>query len=195
MRHRLAAQSRACRTRPRVLAAGLAAAGLAAASTLTGCATASDPVPGCGAPLRLAIIAQSVPGASYVPCIRQLPQGWTTSSFDPARGATSFTLNSDRAPGEPVTVRLAAGCRPGRATPSPPRAPGVATYTWLASISPRVTGRLYDVFPGGCVTYRFDFPLGPHIGLMEEFGSAIGLYSRQQLRRTLKQELGVELDP
>ena len=195
MRHRPAAKPRDCRTRPRMLAAALAAVGLAAASTLTGCAAVRDPVPGCGAPLRLAIIAQSVPGASYVPCIRPLPQGWSTSSFDPARGATSFTLNSDRAPGSPVTVRLVASCRPGAASPSPPRAPGVLTYTRLTSLSPQVTGRLYDVFPGGCVTYSFSFPLGPHIGLMEEFEGAVGLYSRQQLRLTLEHQLGVELDP
>ena len=183
------------RPRPWVLAGWLAAAGLAVASTLTGCAAVRDEVPGCGAPLRLAIIAQSVPSASYVPCIRQLPQGWTTSSFDPLRGATRFTLNSDRAPGSPVTIRLVPRCSPGAASSVPPRAPGVLTFTRLYSLSPRVTGRLYDVFPGGCVTYSFSFPLGVHIGLMEEFESAVGLYSRQQLRVTLEQQLGVELDP
>jgi hypothetical protein len=71
----------------------------------------------------------------------------------------------------------------------------VLTFTRLYSLSPRVTGRLYDVFPGGCVTYSFSFPLGLHIGLMEEFESAVGLYSRQQLRVTLERQLGVELDP
>ncbi len=192
MRHRGVVRRR---VRPWLYAASLAAAGLAVASTLTGCAAARDQVPGCRAPLRLAIIAQSVPSASYVPCIRQLPQGWTTSSFDPLRGATSFTLNSDRAPGNPVTVLLVARCRPGAASSVPPRAPGVLTFTRLYSLSPRVTGRLYDVFPGGCVTYSFSFPLGPHIGLMEEFESAVGLYSRQQLRVTLERQLGVELDP
>jgi hypothetical protein len=117
------------------------------AAPLTGCATFSGRVPRCGDPLRLAIVAQSVPGAAYVPCIRELPQGWTTSGFDPAGGGTTFLLNSDRAPGQLVTVRLAATCRIGRASPSPPRAPGVLTYTRLTSISPRFAGRLYDVFP------------------------------------------------
>jgi hypothetical protein len=188
-------QRGAVRHRPWVPAGWLAAAGLAVASTLTGCAAVHDEVPGCGAPLRLAVIAQSVPSASYVPCIRQLPQGWTTSSFDPLRGATSFTLNSDRAAGSPVTIRLVARCSPGAASSVPSRAPGVLTFTRLYSLSPRVTGRLYDVFPGGCVTYSFSFPLGLHIGLMEEFEGAVGLYSRQQLRVTLEKQLGVELDP
>jgi hypothetical protein len=175
------------------LAASLAAVLLAA--PLAGCATSNGTVPRCDDPLRLAIIAQSVPGAAYVPCIRELPQGWTTSGFDPARGGTTFLLNSDRAPGRPVTVRLAVTCRTGRASPSPPRAPGVLTYTRLTSISPRFVGRLYDVFPGGCVSYSFNFTTGPHIALMEQFEGAIGLYPRQQLRLVLKHKLGVELNP
>lgn len=179
----------------RRISAAVLAAVLLAAGMLTGCAALRDTVPGCGEPLRLAIIAQSVPGAAYLPCIRQLPQGWTTSAFDPVRGSTTFALNSDRAPGRPVQVRLAAACRLDGATPSPPRAPGVLTYTRLTPITSRVAGRLYDVFPGGCVSYSFNFDLGPHIALMEQFETAIGLYSRQQLRLTLKRKLGVELDP
>ena len=136
-----------------------------------------------------------MPGAAYVPCIRQLPQGWTTSAFDPARGGTSFLLNSDRPPGRPVTVRLAATCKIGRASPSPPRAPGVLTYTRLTSISPGFAGRLYDVFPGGCVSYSSTSPPARTYALMEQFESAVGLYSRQQLRLVLKKKLGVELNP
>ena len=173
----------------------LAAVMLAAAASLTGCAAAGDTVPGCGDPLRLAIVAQSVPSASYLPCIRDLQPGWTTSGFDPTQDGTSFLLNSDRSPGQPVTVRLTTACRISGASPSPARAPGVLTYTRLDSIRPRFAGRLYDVFPGGCVTYAFDFSHGSQIALMEQFKAAVGLYPRQQLRLVLKQELGVELNP
>ena len=173
----------------------LATVMLAAGAVLCGCAASSGTVPGCGDPLRLAIIAQSVPGASYLPCLLDLPQGWSTSGFDPSQDGTSFLLNSDRSPGQPVTVRLTATCTTGGASPSPPRAPGVLTYTRLDSISPRFAGRLYDVFPGGCVSYTFDFALGSQIALMEQFEEAVGLYPRQQLRLVLKQKLGVELNP
>jgi hypothetical protein len=167
----------------------------AAAGTLIGCSAAlSAPVPGCGDPLRLAIIAQSVPGAAYIPCIRQLPPGWSASAFDPARGGTRFMLTSDLAPGTPVVVQLAAACRIDGATPSPSRAAGVLTYTRLPSISPRYVGSLYDVFPGGCVSYGFNFDRQQY-ALIGQFESAVGLYSRQQLRLILKRKLGVELDP
>jgi hypothetical protein len=173
----------------------LAAVMLAAGAGLTGCASASDPVPGCRDPLRLAIVAQSVPSASYLPCIRDLPPGWTTAGFDPTQDGTSFLLDFDRSPGQPVTVQLTTACRISGASPSPARAPGVLTYTRLDSIRPRFAGRLYDVFPGGCVTYAFDFSHGSQIALMEQFKAAVGLYPRQQLRLVLKQELGVELNP
>lgn len=97
-----------------VLAAGALIMG---ATMVTDCAALRDTVPGCGDPLRMAIIAQSVPGAAYVPCIRQLPQGWSTSAFDPGNAGTRFALNSDRAPGAPVIVQLAAGCRVDGAPP------------------------------------------------------------------------------
>jgi hypothetical protein len=168
---------------------------LVAAVTLAGCATSVDAVPRCDDPLRLAIVAQSVPSASYLPCILDLRPGWKTAGFDPTQDDTSFLLDSDRSPGRPVTVRLTTVCRISGASPSPARAPGVLTYTRLDSIRPRFAGRLYDVFPGGCVTYTFDFSHGSQIALTEEFKAAIGLYPRQQLRLVLKRKLGVELNP
>ncbi len=178
-------------------AAAAAVAITATATALTGCAVVSgNTVPGCGDAQRLAIIAQSVPSASYVPCITGLPPGWRATSFDPASGGTSFLLQSDRDPGRPVRVSLTADCAFARATPQPARAPGVRTYLWLGTISSRFAGTVYDVFPGGCVTYSFDFVPGPdHIALMEQWEGAAGLYSRQQLRLDLRKELGVELDP
>jgi hypothetical protein len=168
---------------------------LVASALLSGCTALSHTAPGCGDPLRVTIIAQSLPSASYLPCIRTLPEGWNSSGFAPSDRGTSFLLNSDRSPGRPVVVRLAATCRPGDASSSPSRGPGVLTYTRLTSVAPRFAGRLYDVFPGGCVTYGFDFALGSQIALMEQFEQAVGLYPRQQLRLVLKHEPGVELDP
>ena len=105
-------------------------AGVLLAAPLTGCATFSGRVPRCGDPLRLAIVAQSVPGAAYVPCIRELPQGWTTSGFDPGRGGTTFLLNSDRAAGRPVTV-------PARGhLPDQPRQPLPTAGTRRAHLHP-----------------------------------------------------------
>lgn len=62
------------------------------------------------------------------------------------------------------------------------------------SISPRYAGTLFDVFPGGCVTYEFDFERGAHISLMEELQQAIDLYPRRELRLAVRDQLGVDID-
>jgi hypothetical protein len=175
------------------LAAALAAA-LAAGLGLAGCSTLRGAAPGCTSVSRLAIVAQSVPGASYIPCIARLPEGWTASAFQPSTGKTRFALTSDRAAGHSVRVSLASVCDVAGATPTTPRGEGVRTYIRLRSITPRYAGTLFDAFAGGCITYQFDFPRGPHIGLMEDFQGAVALVSRQQLRLDLRHQLGLELD-
>ena len=174
--------------------AALAAAVLAS-SALTGCASTPSDVPDCEASHRLAIVAQSVPDAAYVPCIAGLAEGWTTSRFDVGGGRTRFNLIPHRAGSRAVRVTFEAACDVGGAVPTTARADGVRTSIQLVSISPRYAGILSDVFPGGCVTYGFDFPRGPHIGLMEELDATVGLLSRRELRIELHDRLGLELDP
>lgn len=152
-------------------------------------------MPACASPQRVALVAQSVPSASYVPCVTTLPAGWVAGGFVAVDGHTSFRLASDRAEGRPVLVQLVPSCVVAGATATAPRGAGVRTYTRLRSISPRYAGTLLDVFAGGCVTYRFDFPRGPHITLMEDFQSAVGLYPRQELALRVGHQLGVSFGP
>jgi hypothetical protein len=160
----------------------------------TGCADAGAAVPACEPTQRLGIVAQSVPGAAYVPCIATLPAGWSVESFHVDDAGARFTLRSDRAR-EPVEVALVARCAVGAATPVAPRDEGVRTYQLARSIAPRYAGRILDVFANGCVTYDFDFARGPHIALIDELGQAVRLYPRRQLRQELRDDLGVDLDP
>lgn len=162
----------------------------------TGCGlSSSTATPRCTSTERLVLVAQSVPGASYLPCVRALPQGWRATGFDARTGSTTMTLLSDRSGGRPVEVVLRRRCDLTGATAAVPHAEGLRTYLRLQSISPTYAGSMYDVFPGGCVRYRFAFPRGPHIPLMEQLGAAVGLVRRADLRLDLRRELGVELDP
>jgi hypothetical protein len=175
-------------------ATSLAGAVLLAAS-VTACGSALASAPACTASTRLALVAQSVPTAAYVPCVADLPAGWTVTSFAAQDGRTDFSLLSDRAEGRAVDVRLTERCSLAGATPEPPRTVGGRTYLRLDSIAPRYAGTLYDVFPGGCVSYRFDFARGPHIALMEGLLESVDLLPRRQLRLDLRRQLDVELDP
>ena len=158
------------------------------------CASPETAAPRCQAGQRLAIVAQSVPAASYLPCIDELPPGWEVDRFHVDNNGTRFSLLSDRAD-EPVDVRLDDACDVGAATPVTPRDEGVRTLQRVDSVSPRYTGALFDVFPGGCVSYEFAFERGPHIALTEAFHAAVQLYSRRQLRQELRDALGITLDP
>jgi hypothetical protein len=151
--------------------------------------------PGCGEDRHLALVAQSVPAAAYVPCVLELRPGWTAATFDPRSGHTTFTLVSDRDEDHPVQIDFRPSCDVTNATSTTPRADGVRTYLEVTSISPRYAGTLSDVFPGGCVTYRFDFERGPHIALVDDFENEVGLRSRQELRRALQTTYDVQLDP
>jgi hypothetical protein len=169
---------------------------LATVLLAAGCGlTTETAVPHCGEPERLAVVAQSVPTAAYLPCLRGLPQGWRVTAFTVERGRSEVSLLSDRSGGHPVHVTLTNRCDVRGASPAPARAEGVRSYVRLASITPDYTGTLYDAFAGGCLRSVFAFPRGPHIPLLEDLSAAVGLVSRQDLRLALRKELGVELDP
>lgn len=159
-----------------------------------GCADAGTAMPRCRSGQRLGIVAQSVPSASYLPCIEVLPAGWRTDDFEVDEDGARFELRSDRAD-RAVTVELSPACRRGGSTPIAPRAEGVRSYVRVDSISPRYTGRFFDVFAGGCVTADFSLERGPHIALVDELRQIVGLYPRRQLSNELADELGITLDP
>jgi hypothetical protein len=166
----------------------------AVAALTASCGRAEEAAPGCEPDQRLGIVAQSLPTASYVPCIVELAPGWSFRTFEVDDRGTSLTLGSDRAD-EPVEVELRADCDIEGAVPISARAEGVRTYQLLTGITPTYAGTLFDVFPGGCITYRFRFDRGPHIALMDELQRTVALYSRRQLRQDLRAELGLDLEP
>jgi hypothetical protein len=171
----------------------LAAALLSLSSA--GCGASALTMPGCGSLERVGLIAQSVPSASYIPCLVDLPTGWQSSDFKVEAGRTRVKLSSDRAPGHPVKIDFRSSCAAGSATPFTPRTAGGRSYLQLRSIDPRYAGTMFDVFPGGCVTYQFDFARGRHIALMAELEQAVGFLTRRQLALDLRRRLGVELQP
>jgi hypothetical protein len=156
------------------------------------CAGAERAAPRCDSSERLALVAQSVPEASYLPCIADLAAGWSVTDWEIRSGRTSLTLESDRA-AAPVTVELVEQCDPTGATPLTPRDAGVRTQQLLDGITPAYRGTVFDVFPGGCVTYRFDFERGPHIALMDELLASVQLHPRRVLRQELLDQLGVDV--
>ena len=103
-------------------------AGLVTATLLLGgCAVGTGgAAPRCEPGMRLATLAQSVPEAAYVPCVEELPAGWTFEGLHVDDDGATMTLESDRADRD-VRVELAESCDIAEATPITPSDEGVRT--------------------------------------------------------------------
>ncbi len=61
------------------------------------------------------IQAQTVPSASFVPCVSELKPGWEYNDLAPESGRTRFEIDSDRVGNAFLTVTLTASCDIGDA--------------------------------------------------------------------------------
>jgi hypothetical protein len=100
------------------------------------------------------------PSAAYVPCISELPTGWSFEGLDVDDDGATISLESDRAD-RPVEIALASSCDVSDATPITPSDEGVrARTTGSTRSTPGTPASFLDVFPGGCVV-DYDFERGP----------------------------------
>jgi hypothetical protein len=151
------------------------------AFALVSCAGAEAAVPECESSRRLAILSQSVPSASLVPCLAEMPAGWSFAALDVDSRRSRFWLDSDRAGLRAAEVELISTCDVDDSTPGESEEEGAERYQRLGSLSPRFVGTTYDVFDGGCVVYRYDFTHGSHIALYQELHDAVALFPRDDL--------------
>lgn len=166
---------------------GWLAIGAIAMVALPGCAARykSSVRPGCRNAETLVLIAQSVPSAEQVPCIAALPAGWTFRTIDIRNGRSSFALDSDRAGDRAVEVTLRSACDTSGATEIVSDEPGTSRHERVESVVNEYRGvRLYQ-FPGGCVTYRFDFDRRG-LALVNEVSLALGFLPRTDVARQAK---------
>lgn len=170
--------------------------GLLALLLLAGCGRSKEA--GCegeGAEI-LFLAAQGIPTAAYVPCIVHFPVGWAFGGSEAESGLFRFWLDSDRAGAQAVEVILERTCdtRGAVEVPSPPGVPGeIQRFEKPLSLRPRFALDRFDVFPGGCVTYRFEFVTGAPPALVFEVNEALGFVPRALGVQLLREEIGLEL--
>jgi serine/threonine protein kinase len=151
----------------------------------------------CGQVEPLWLMAQSVPSATLLPCVSTPLPGWRVANVAVNDGRSVVTLDHDRARAGVVVVRLTATCQLGKVVETPSDDEGVARYESLERIAGGYAATRYDLFAGGCVTYR----LHSSSDLEGEFASEaqvlLGFTSRQELARKLEQRSGgrLHLDP
>jgi hypothetical protein len=146
----------------------------------------------------LLLMAQSVPSASLLPCLRNELPGWSVAEVNVNDGRSKVTLNHDRAGAAAVVLRLTAACDTGAAVETPSQIAEVRRYERVDQLGDGGYGATwYDRFPGGCVTYRLHSTRDPTGQFAVEAQVLLGFTSRQELARTLEQRSAgrLHLDP
>jgi hypothetical protein len=180
---------------------------LALALGLTGCASdtsATTELPTCAegedgtAANGVILMAQSVPSASWVPCLSTaLPLGWDFHHLDARDDGSRFWLNSDRDGQKAIEVRLDPSCDTGGSTEIPTDREGLSRFERVTLTTPRFEGERYYVFEGGCITFVFRLSgdsRGEPLALATQ---SIGAISRADLLAQVDEESGgrLSLDP
>jgi len=179
---------------------------LAVGGLLAGCASDSTAItssPLCsegphGAGNGVILMAQSVPTATWVPCIGSaLPQGWNFHHLDARNGVSRFWLDSDRDGQQAVEVRLEKSCDTAGATQVPSDREGMTRLERVDRISPAYSGTRYYLFDGGCMTVVFSLD-GDNAGeALAVSSQVVGAIARSDLAAQVHEESGgrLSLDP
>jgi hypothetical protein len=143
------------------------------------------------------LMAQSVPSASYVPCLETMPLGWHLSDMEAHENSARFWLDSDRYGDDALEVQLTASCDTSEATEIPSDLPDMRRFERVLQVSPRYVGRRSYVFEGGCVTVVFALSGRIRTEPLGVATEAFGAISREALREHVREETGgrLELDP
>jgi len=143
------------------------------------------------------LIAQSVPTAAQVPCVRSLPAGWTLAGVSTNSGRSVITLDHDRAGTGAMVAELTAGCDPRGAGEIGADNRDVRRHERVELTTPRVTTIRFDVFSGGCLTTRLLAPPEHNAQLAAEMSLLLGYTSRRTLQLILERRSDgrLHLDP
>jgi tRNA A-37 threonylcarbamoyl transferase component Bud32/membrane-associated phospholipid phosphatase len=143
------------------------------------------------------LLAQSVPSASLVPCLRPLPAGWMVGNVTVNNGRSVIPLNHDRAGTGVLVMRLTAHCDPQGATQITSNQPQVRRYQRINRLTPRFEAIYFDLFPGGCVTARAALPAANRAEVSNELTTILHYTTRQTLQQALDQRSDgrLRLDP
>jgi tRNA A-37 threonylcarbamoyl transferase component Bud32/membrane-associated phospholipid phosphatase len=139
--------------------------------------------------------AQSVPSASFIPCVQALPAGIYSAlgvrDGESVLELSHASLDISLIAGEPpraraaagsVTIRLTATCAVQTAGEGQTIAPGIRRF----QIGGASTPEQVDVFPGGCVTYRQEPGAGASAALLDQAQRTVTYRTRDDLRQSLR---------
>jgi hypothetical protein len=137
--------------------------------------------------------AQAVPSASLVPCVRDLPVGWSLANVAVNDGRSIISLHHDRAGGQAMEARLTTGCEVAGVAEQASAPPGVRRYQLVTRQGPVFQAVRFDVFPGGCVISRIRAVPSSQTEVMGAVPDILGYVTRDQLSQALDRRSGGRL--
>ena len=179
----------------------------AAVLVLSGCAsdsTATTEAPLCAggdnesATNGVVLMAQSVPTASWVPCLgTALPLGWTFHHLDARNDVATFWLDSDRDGQKAIEVRLEGSCDTSGTTEIASEREGMRRFERVTRTTPGYEGERYYVFEGGCITVVFRLTGDSRGEALALATQSVGAVSRTDLRQQVHDDTDgrLSLDP
>jgi tRNA A-37 threonylcarbamoyl transferase component Bud32 len=143
------------------------------------------------------LLAQSVPSASLVPCLRSLPVGWMVGNVTVNDGRSVLSLDHDRAGPGVLVIRLTATCDTRGTTEVNSDQPQVRRYQRIDRQTPRFEATRFDRFQGGCVTAQSAVPVANQAEVNSQLATILHYTSRQALQHALDQRSDgrLRLDP
>lgn len=175
---------------------------------LTGCTAVAvgspDGVPGCAhgdVPMGngVVLMAQSVPTASWVPCLREaaMPMGWRFAGMDAGRGSARVWLDSDRAGRGAVVVTLSGSCDVDGTTEVPTDHPGMRRFERVNQVTPRFEGERSYTFEGGCLTVTLSVGGADRVEPLAVAATVIDVVRRSQVQQRVREQTDgrLSLDP
>ena len=162
-------------------------------SEVVACREGDEATPANG----VVLLAQSVPSASWVPCLEVIPLGWDVSGLEATDDDARFWLNSDRDGVRAVEIRLDEGCDTTSATRIPSDREGMQRWERVEQVTPQYVGTRYYVFDGGCISLVFRLSGENRAEPLGFATQGIGAVPRDAVRAAVREQTEgrLELDP
>jgi hypothetical protein len=162
-------------------------------SEVVACRKGDEDTPANG----VVLLAQSVPSATWVPCLEVIPLGWDVSGLEVTDEDARFWLDSNRDGTRAVEIRLDASCDTGGATRIPSDRDGMERWERVEQVTPEYEGTRYYVFEGGCISLVFRLSGENRAEPLGFATQGIGAVPRDAVRAAVREQTEgrLELDP
>lgn len=143
------------------------------------------PAPDCREGSSILIVAQSVPDAHLVPCLEPMPEGWSVSAVAVDQSETKIRLDSDRAGDGAAVLSFRSSCDISEATAVASDISQAERFDEIRRLEPGFRAVRSYVFPGGCISWTFDFDDEASATESVAIGSSLSVVSRRELNERL----------